>query len=102
MLPLKHWLIASTDVSPDALHMLCGIVVYLVLAATIDRRLASGRALLLTVGVVLGAEGWEWAGKLSRDVPMDCGGLLADLRDGLIWPLLLWLAGWRMAGAVRA
>lgn len=96
MLPLKHWLIAATDVSPEALHMLCGIMIYLVLAA-IDRRLASGRALLLTAGVVFGAETWEWAGKLSRDVPMDWAGLFADLRDGLIWPVLLWLGGRRMA-----
>ncbi len=97
MLPLKHWLIAATDVSPEALHMLCGIIIYLVLAAAIDRRLASGRALVLTAGVVMGAEGWEWAGKLTRDVPMDWGNLLADLRDGLIWPVLLWLGGRRIA-----
>lgn len=89
----KHWIIVATDVSPDALHLLAGIMLYLPLALLFDGRLRSVRALLLTATLVCAGEAADWLAYWLGDEWLAMERIWPDIIGGLTWPLLLFIAG---------
>lgn len=89
----KHAIIATTDVSADALHLLGGILLYLPLALLFDRQLRSVRALMLTALLVCAGEAGDWLAYRLNGEQLPMIGIWPDLVDGLTWPLLLFVAG---------
>ncbi len=92
-LGVKHAIIVATDVSPDALHLLGGILIYLPLALFFDGRLRSVRALLLTAALVCVGEAGDWLAYRLGDEWLAMARIWPDIIGGLTWPLLLFVAG---------
>jgi hypothetical protein len=92
-LGVKHAIIATTDVSADALHLLGGILIYLPLAVLLDQRLRSLRALALTALLVCAGEAGDWYAYRLNGEALPMIGIWPDLIGGLTWPVLLFVAG---------
>lgn len=102
-LGVKHAIITGTDVSPDALHLLAGILLYLPLALLFDGRLRSVKALLLTAMLVCAGEAGDWLAYRLGDEWLAMERIWPDLIGGLTWPLLLFIAGpWLRIAAKKA
>jgi hypothetical protein len=102
-LGVKYAIIIATNVSPDALHLLAGILIYLPLALLFDGRLRSVRALLLTASLVCAGEAGDWLASRLGGGSLALARMWPDFASGLTWPLLLFIAGpWLQRPAPKA
>lgn len=102
MVYLKAWTVVYSGLGAELWHVLIALAFYLWFAIRIDRSLSSGRALRLTLMLIIAAECEEAIEKAVvgwRNDPLD---ILFDLRDGALWPCLLWLFGKRSSPSPEA
>lgn len=95
----KHAIVVALNVSTDALHLLGGILLYLLLAFLFDRRVRSTRALVLVAILLAALEGGDWLAYRSIGKGLAFARMWPDVVGGLCWPVLLYILGPRLIPA---
>ena len=99
MMGFKSWIVIHSGLGPEFWHLMIALTFYLLLALRFDASLSSRRALMWTVALVLGGEVTEGIEKLLNDGLIYLPDVLGDIREGLLWPLVLWAFGARIMGS---
>lgn len=86
---MKIWIVAATGLSRDALHIYCGMTIFI--TARLVLRGPRGRlwALALVFAAALGGEALDHLYEVSRAMRCDRSGHMHDLWNTAFWPLIL-------------
>ena len=102
MIRFKAWLILSSGFWAEFWHLIIPLSLYLWLAIRLDGSLASWRAFRIVALVAMAFELEEAIEKWAFGLRIDGPDIWHDLRDGLLWPLVLSLFGRRLIPERRA
>jgi hypothetical protein len=98
MIGFKSWIVIHSGLGPEFWHLMIALTFYLALALRFDRSVSSRRALMWTIALVLGGEISEGIEKLLNAGLIFLPDVLGDIREGLLWPIILWAFGARIMG----
>ena len=93
----KVWLVDSTGLAKDALHVYVALALFLGGAILLRRRLSDAGLLLIVLAVALAGEAWDVRDNRAAGNPIILADNLHDLWNTMFWPCLLWLLarlGW--------
>lgn len=94
---LKHYIVASTGLERDALHIYIGIIVYLVVIALLRRYIRSSKAAVIALIVVtivtLIGEFLDLRYQVEIGIDMRFGDSIHDIINTCFWPYALYALG---------